>query len=73
MTSVTVVYLVLDVEFTDWHSLFINYHHEGVLIHSAAVTLDLDMKVYDACASRIFDAISGAVEDHIKQQKLDFG
>ncbi|QKZ04849.1 hypothetical protein [Pseudomonas eucalypticola] len=72
MASVTVVYLVLDVEFTDWHSLFINYHHEGVLIHSAAITLDLDMQVYAKNEAAIFDAISGAIANHIKTQELSF-
>lgn len=72
MASVTVVYLVLDVEFTDWHSLFVSYHHEGVLIHSAAITLDLDMEVYGRNEKAIFDAISGAVANHIKTQELSF-
>lgn len=72
MASVTVVYLVLDVEFTDWHSLFVSYHHEGVMIRSAAITLDLDMEVYSNNEKAIFDAISGAVANHIKTQELSF-
>ncbi|MCO8166208.1 hypothetical protein NJC40_00225 [Pseudomonas sp. 21LCFQ02] len=72
MSSVTVVYLVLEVEFTDWHSLFVNYHHEGVMIYSAAITLDLDMHVYAANEKGISDAISSAVANHIKSEELNF-
>jgi hypothetical protein len=72
--SVTCVYMNIDVAFTDWRSLFVSYHGEKLHITSSAVTLNLDMEVYNGgVGKKITSELGDRIKEHIKDQKLDFG
>ena len=72
-SQTTAVYLNIDVSFQDWRSLFVSFHHEQITVTSSAITLDLDMVVYEAVEADILKALKEQIEKHIKHQKLDFG
>ena len=67
------VYMNIDVAFKDWRSLFVSFHSENVNIASTAITLTLDMEVYDKVKGDITSALGDQIKKHIKKQKLNFG
>ncbi|OWQ45759.1 hypothetical protein CDL60_18010 [Roseateles noduli] len=72
LAAVTCVYLVLDVDFKDWQSLFVSYHSESLVIHSFAITLDLDLEAYRMVEDDVKEAVGEQMHNHIKHQKLKF-
>jgi len=71
--EVTCIYMNIDVAFKDWRSLFVSFHSENVNIASTAITLTLDMEVYDKVKGDITSALGDQIKKHIKKQKLNFG
>ena len=71
--SVTLVYLSMDIAFQDWRSMFVSFHHEGVNIVSSAITLDLDMSVWESVSQNITDQIQSQITKHIASTTLNFG
>lgn len=71
--SVTLVYLSMDIAFQDWRSMFVSFHHEGVNVTSSAITLDLDMNVWESVSQNITDQKKSQITKHIASTTLNFG
>jgi len=71
--SATSIYVDIDVAFKDWRSLFVSFHSENVNVVSSAITLNLDMDVYNQVEKDITKALGDNIKKHIKHQKLNFG